>query len=258
MSYKVPLGIALVILMGVLSLRRTPPTWAEAGLIVPWVAWTALMLTARINIGFRHFLPAYVFLLMLSSRCLAAPGRWRAALAWAGVAAAALHAATFHPDYLTYINAPRGKPYLAISDSNIDWGQSLKQVAAWLDEHPQPGRTVYLCYFGSDYGTMAHYLDGRVVRLGRGDVPEEKGLLITSPIFLVSDERFAALWPMDPDAVIGHAMLVFDLARFGGELPFRATPQQDEPAEPGLSGTGGIGRRSGRRRSAGPRRGCRP
>ena len=39
----------------------------------------------------------------------------------------------YHPDYLCYINAPVRKPYLAISDSNVDWGQSLKQVKAWLD-----------------------------------------------------------------------------------------------------------------------------
>ncbi|HET8947691.1 MAG TPA: glycosyltransferase family 39 protein, partial [Candidatus Polarisedimenticolia bacterium] len=87
MAYKAPLGVALVLLLALLSLRSLPPRFDEWGLAVPALLWTALFLTTRINIGVRHFLPAYVFLLLLGSRALAgSPPRWRTLAAWTGAA----------------------------------------------------------------------------------------------------------------------------------------------------------------------------
>ena len=100
------------------------------------------MLATRINIGLRHFLPAYVFMLLLASRSLWKPGRGTTITAWAALAVAALHVLAYHPDYLSYLNLPRDRAYLSISDSNIDWGQSLKQVRAWIDRNAPPGRPV--------------------------------------------------------------------------------------------------------------------
>ena len=131
-SYKVPIGIGMILLLSFLTLWRTPPRWAEWGLFVPMLAWTLFALGSKVNLGFRHFLPAYAFMLMLGSRCALGSARGWSTLAWAGVAAAGFHALAYHPDYLCYINAPWSKPYLAISDCNVDWGQALKQVKAWL------------------------------------------------------------------------------------------------------------------------------
>jgi hypothetical protein len=137
-TYKVPIGVSAVLLAGVISLWLRPPRRWELWLAVPMLAWTAIAIASTINIGFRHFLPAYVFMLMLASRSVATtPNRAQAIVAWLGLAAAALHAASYHPDYLSYINFPRDKPHLAISDSNVDRCQSIKQIEGWLSEHPE-------------------------------------------------------------------------------------------------------------------------
>ncbi len=189
------------------------------------LACTLLALTSKINIGFRHFLPAYAFMLMLGSRSLARPSRVWAGLAWAAVAAAAIHAASYHPDYLSYINAPRHKPYLNISDSNVDWGQALKETRAWLDRHPPGARKVSLFYFGKDNECVSYYLNDRVEQIDEDSPPPTTGLLLISPVRLVGvyeDENpYDALRDLEPDDVIGRSMLVFDLDRRAGGAPFR-------------------------------------
>ncbi len=64
-----------------------------------------------------------------------------------------------HPNYISYFNFPRHKPYLAINDSNVDWGQSLKQVRDWIDSHPQQ-KPIYLRCFGRFESPNIHYYLG--------------------------------------------------------------------------------------------------
>ena len=215
--YKVPLGIALVIVVAAVSLALAPPRFEEAPLLIAAAAWGLFVAAGGVSIGFRHALPAYVPLLMLCARFVTI--QWKAArwLPWAGVFAAAVHTLLWHPDYLSYINFPREKPYLAITDSNIDWGQSLKQVRRWLDEHPQGGRPVWLGYFGNIEGhSVGHHLGSRVKQLSDKDAAPRSGLLIISPVWVAGaygHEQYALLRHRRPDAVIGHNLLVYDLDR---------------------------------------------
>jgi hypothetical protein len=225
-TYKVPIGVAVVLALGFLSLKWSSPRWEEWGLVLPLLAWALFMMNSKVNIGYRHFLPAYVFAMAVACRCLErAAVRW-SAVAWCALGAAGLHAASYHPDYLCYTNLPRHKPYLAISDSNVDWGQGLKQARAWLEAHPQDGRTVWLRYFGSSAETegVRYYLGDRVVTFGDEDRPPPSGLLIISPVHEAGPysarDAYAALQPFEPDAVIGHSLLVYDLDRLGGGAPF--------------------------------------
>ena len=215
--YKVPLGVFLVALVAAASLAVVRPRFDELPLAFAAVAWAAFLSAGGINIGFRHFLPAYVPVLMLSARCVEIPwrpGRW---LGWLGVAAAGIHSLLWHPDYISYINFPRDKPYLAVSDSNIDWGQSLKQARRWLDEHPQNGRAVWLGYFGNLEGrSVTHHLGERVKPLDDTSPAPQSGLLIVSPVWVAGvygHDQYAFLRSRAPDAVIGHNLLVYDLDR---------------------------------------------
>jgi hypothetical protein len=233
-SYKVPIGIGVVLLVAAASPGLKCTRWAEWSLVVPLLACTLLAITSSINIGFRHFLPAYAFMLILCSRAMAwASGGWRAFL-WATVAAAGAHGLSYHPDYLSYVNAPWRKPYLAISDSNVDWGQALKEVGAWLDVHPAGEKKVSLYYFGKDNGCVKYYLDGRVEPIDEKSPQPTSGWLLISPVRLVGvyeeRDRYAALRDLEPDAVIGHSILVFDLDRLGGGAPFRWPPAEHERA----------------------------
>ena len=239
--FKMPIGIALVFAVALASLFWARPRWDEWGLAVPAALWTALMLGTRINIGLRHFLPAYVFLLMLAARALAPatrgrfapaggdagppaarPPRAAAVLAWAGGLAAALHALAWHPDYVAYVNWPRDRVWMQISDSNLDWGQGLKEVRTWLDRRaPRDGRPVHLLYFGDPNSPrrVAHYLGDRVTLLGKQAPLPEEGLLIASMVWVAgpfdAGNRYAALRSMTPIDTIGGALLVYDLRRAG-------------------------------------------
>ena len=92
----------------------------------------------------------------------------RRGLAWGRYAAAALclwvmvEAVGIYPDHLSYFNesaclleAPGRIGWdggsacgpMWLDDSNVDWGQGLKQLRSWLDRHAN-GRPVHLTYFG--------------------------------------------------------------------------------------------------------------
>ena len=217
-TYKVPIGIALIFALSVLMLWWTPLRWEECGLIIPCIAWLIFILNAKINIGFRHFLPAYTFLILLACRNV-----WRGRpglliLYWIAAAAAGLHSITYHPDYLTYINFPRNKTYLDISDSNVDWGQGLKQLRHYLDSDPDGGRKVWFCGFGTQ-DQEEYYLGDKVSFLSGEEPPPTSGLLVISPVQLLGiynpngKVAYSALRNRTPDAVIGHSLLVFDLDR---------------------------------------------
>jgi hypothetical protein len=56
------------------------------------------------------------------------------------------------PHWLSHFNAVAGSStngYKHLCDSNVDWGQDLPSVQAWLKAHPEAQRTLRLAYFGS-------------------------------------------------------------------------------------------------------------
>lgn len=213
-AYKVPIGFAAALALSVFSLIWRRWRRAEWALLIPLLAWTAFLMSAPINIGFRHFLPAYAFMLIFASRAAATDGpRWSSAICALAVVAGAAHALAWHPNYLSYVNFPRQRVYLQIADSNLEWGQALKQVRQWLDEHPQSG-DVWLGYYGERTGqAIRYYLGDRVKRLD-GKRPAS-GTLIISPTWLAGGddigERYAYLRQRKPEAIIGDCMLVFRL-----------------------------------------------
>jgi hypothetical protein len=211
---KIPVGMAVFLLAGIGSFVRRP-RWAEWSLAVPFLFALVSALVSNVSIGFRHSIPWYVFAMMLASRCVQLPSRGWSIIAWCGVLAAAVHGLMWHPDELSYINLPWKNPQAIISDSNIDWGQSLKEIQAWLDEHRQGDRPVYAQLFIPDSHGVGfdHYLDGRVKWIG--DALPDHGILIVSPVMMwgayAPPERFAALRDRKPIAIIGHCIRVYDL-----------------------------------------------
>lgn len=214
--YKVPVGIWLVLLAAAVSVVRVRPRWEELSILVPLLACAGLIMLSGINIGFRHALPSYALLLLLASRCVATGGRGWLAWAWGGVVMAAIHVTSAHPDYISYTNGIFRRPYLAITDSNIDWGQSHKQVARWLKANRRAGQSVHI---DSQVGdpALTRYLGMDVDQIVSTDPVPTDGLLIISPIRLVGvyfyGDKFAEFRDIEPDAIIGGSMLVYDLDR---------------------------------------------
>jgi hypothetical protein len=151
---KTPLPeIALIAAGCVLAVVRAwRGAWAYAAVLVAALYYYACALAAHLNIGHRHLLPMYPFLITLAG-CAAAAMIARARLRYAAFALYAWLAwGTLHiaPHYLAYFNELAGGARGGIDflvDSILDWGQDLPGVKRRMDEHGV--RRIYLSYFGS-------------------------------------------------------------------------------------------------------------
>jgi 4-amino-4-deoxy-L-arabinose transferase-like glycosyltransferase len=152
---KSTLGFLALLILALARLRAwSGESYRKAAyLLIPPALFLGVNLTSAINIGIRHILPIYPFLILA-----AAAGAWELAgrrRAWAVVIAAlvgfhvvsSLHA---HPNYLAYSNGLWGgtsRTYRLLSDSNVDWGQGLIQAREYLARRNI--RDCWFAYYGS-------------------------------------------------------------------------------------------------------------
>jgi hypothetical protein len=157
--FKVPLPTLLLVALGVVLLVRDRRRvgFVPAVLLVPGLVFLPAAGVAGIDIGFRHALPFYAPVLVAAAypatclgrlagtRRLAAVAALTGLLLW--LAVGTLGAA---PNFLPYYNAlagePQPVPYVA-TDSNVDWGQATKALAAYLQAH-RIRRVAFANFFG--------------------------------------------------------------------------------------------------------------
>jgi len=106
--------------------------------VIPLGIYSALAVTSGINIGIRHFLPAYPFLIMLNGALLASIYR-RARKAGLILAAGvigimAIEAFVTFPYYISYMNQFKGENpgWRYLSDSNVEWGDAVPELVHYL------------------------------------------------------------------------------------------------------------------------------
>jgi hypothetical protein len=139
--FKTPLPTLLLILPAIFLMRRypAPALLDELFLVVPVVVWFAVTSAMADDLGVRYLLPAYPLIFIFVSRLAALLPRFKTARVVAALLGLwYLGSAMFiYPDHLAYFNELTGGPgrgHLYLDDSNLDWGQDLKRLAAWLDE----------------------------------------------------------------------------------------------------------------------------
>jgi len=149
-AIKSSLGLLILLaLAGLVLMRSRIESWRELSfLIVPAAIYFFVAMGSGMNIGVRHILPVYPFLMILSGwaawRLMQRQRRWAYVVAILLVWNVVSSARTF-PVYLAYSNELWGGPsqtYRYLSDSNADWGQQLKATKKYLD-----GRQVKNCWF---------------------------------------------------------------------------------------------------------------
>ena len=222
-TYKVPLGYVAVMSLGLLSFAWRRPSWREAALWAAAGCWVALLLGTHVNIGWRHAMVPYALLLIAATRCMATPrprwekvGRAAAVVAFVAAGASAVEAARWHPNYLPYFNRPLDRPYLLVSDSNVDWGQTTRQAGRWIEARRAAlAEPIYFRAFGAD-AAVSHFVKGVTILRPRDPLPTA-GTLVISPVYVAGPyeptDRFAPLRSAEPAAVIAGTMLVYDLSR---------------------------------------------
>ena len=146
----------------------------------------ASSLTSNLNIGVRHLLPTFPFVMVLTgimaTKLLQEPFLkikyfilgflivWQAASVLA-----------VSPHFLAYFNELAGGPdkgYLYTVDSNLDWGQDLKRLAKWVEENNI--EKIKIAYFGG--GEPNYYLGDKAD--GFNWLEPQKGWLAVSATLL--------------------------------------------------------------------------
>jgi len=231
---KEPLATIVLTLTGLVFLirTRTIPTIAKLFLLAPPVAVFLGATFLADDIGVRYILPVLPFGHLLGGLGLVVLAR-RAAK-WGAAAAAVLCAWVLvaalgvYPDHLPYFSESAcllrdpaaigldggtrcGPQWL--DDSNVDWGQSLKQLKTWLDLHA-PGRPLRLAYFfdfpPESYGiryTRAEIADLAV------DPPPGLYAVTATQVARVPAYPGASDWlrRIRPVAIAGHSIYVYDI-----------------------------------------------
>lgn len=139
--------------------------WPLLILLVPFTLYTGLMMFSPIDIGIRYYLPAYGFLFILSAGLLDAllrkRGSGRKSIAWASVVVISLswmclETLRAYPDYMPYMNqlASSRPHWWYLSDSNVEWGDDVKELATYLRTRGET-RTRALLLGG--YATLGFY-----------------------------------------------------------------------------------------------------
>jgi len=112
--------------------------------LVPFAIYTVFVMLSPINIGVRYYLPAYTFLFIFGGALLDSLLRKKAVAGRVGVAVAVvlvgwmcIEALRAYPDYMSYMNqfASQKPHWWYLSDSNVEWGDDIKGLAAYLRDH---------------------------------------------------------------------------------------------------------------------------
>jgi len=153
MAVKTPLAtLAAVLIAVVLVFTRKGRAqlkkhrWVAVCLMIPAYVYFLAAIRSTLNIGVRHMLPVYPLMFIATAAVLCKHRKLLVGLA----VVLAMESLTAFPNYLSYFNVAAGgsRGGLAIlSDSNLDWGQDLKLLAAWQADHAST--TLYLDYFGT-------------------------------------------------------------------------------------------------------------
>jgi hypothetical protein len=201
-------------------------------LTVPPAVLFLIASTSDIGIGFRHLFPIFPMLYILFAGCvshLVSQNRkllyvfgvlllWQVETSWAA-----------RPGLLAYANEAWGGPaktHLYLSDSNTDWGQQLKYVKKYLDDHGK--ESCYFAYFEQgpvdfrDYGIRCQVLPtgsgswAGMDSLHFGSNPYVSGLVLVSDGVLAGADipgkmnPYAQFRTVQPTAVIDRSVYVYE------------------------------------------------
>lgn len=230
MWYKLPHSLQLLALLSALYVLlprgKERQIRLQVYLLTPVVVLLVVGSNGSMQLGLRYMLPVLPFLIMFASqsaRWISREGdRMRTIAVTIAIALSAL-ALRHHPHHLAYFNEMSGGPSGGVEhlgDSNIDWGQNLRDLKEYLDSHEIDA--IGLAYFGTFppeelgieyrlppsfqpqpgwYAVSVNYLQGRphIVRNGEG---QAQG---------VGPGEFTYFRNFEPVARIGYSIYVYHL-----------------------------------------------
>ena len=209
---KWPLIILVLAFAGTVVVPRLPASKTLLLMSIFPAVYFGFAMASRIDIGVRHVLPLYPFVLLYA----AAVWEWARSrpfrlLLIALLVLQAADIARYAPDYLSYFTAPipPENTWKYLSDSNTDWGQGMFALREYQRMHPSD--TIHLAYVGE---VDPAFYGIQYTRLNEGDHPT--GTVVVSAAHLsgqlLKDHnayRWVFKYPLK--TVLNHSLYVFDV-----------------------------------------------
>jgi len=231
---KTPSALILLFIVGLVvyvKRRRELHVANELFVLVPMFIYLGVAMTSGINLGLRHILPIYPFVLLIAvagAQSMMTARRPIARVAFAVVAVFWLvRFADHYPRTLSYFNVFVGgssNGYKYLVDSNLDWGQHLKLLKRWMDDNGVSH--VNLAYFGTAdpvyYGINCTHLPGApTFALPLINKPKLPGYVaisatVLSGVYLPPEWRlfYRGFQTMTPVAQVGNSIFVYRIDRW--------------------------------------------
>lgn len=185
------------------STRRIAGRRQMVYVLIPPAVYLAIAMAAGMDIGSRHLLTMYAFLIIFAAvgaSALARTSRTWAVICAALVGAHVLSTLLVFPNELAYANEAWGGPknvHNLLSDANVDWAQQLYQVKEWQDRHPS--EECWFAYFArpeidpATYGIRCHALPTDDTQwLGGEDLIPP---VVTGAILISAGDLSGCEWP---------------------------------------------------------------
>jgi hypothetical protein len=263
-AIKTPVPTLIALVAALASLTWLRLRGVETALLLWPAIYFLVSLGSALNIGYRHLLPMWPLLWVFVGRL--GPGiagavislrdertggrttwgpRWRPRLRVAGIVVLAGwlvgSSLAIAPDYLAFFNVLVGGPdagWRYLVDSNLDWGQELWALDAYLEER-KPER-VHLSWFGCTYAHLygrnlayrllpshfAYPYPSTAARSAYNPLHPAPGLYVIGAtnlngVGLAAGDVFARFRELEPVDRIGHSLFVYDVpgAAEGAALP---------------------------------------
>ena len=264
---KTPLPVLLLLPIATFLLVKEKTTRGRAlFLLLPAVIYFLLSTQSSLNIGYRHLLPVLPFIVVLvsglasgrvgSKQWTVNSGQWTVdsgqdaprvtyyvlRMAYYVLRPSAILALAFvslllsdlliHPHYLSYFNAAAGGPengHTILIDSNIDWGQDLLRLKAWMEANGVAEvklawfGTADPVYYGIDHQPLPGFPEPRYYSLWSNppfnpDAPEPGIYAISASslwweLSLPLQGRSVYAWfrQRPPDDRVGYSILIYEI-----------------------------------------------
>jgi len=138
---KATIPFLALLMAAPLTLKKVKARREFLFLIIPPATFLAISMASGLNIGIRHILPIFPFLIVLAGMtAYTLAQRSRFAMSFIGAAILFHAVSSLHafPNYFPYSNEIAGGPshsYRLMTDANVDWSQGLIQTATYLADH---------------------------------------------------------------------------------------------------------------------------
>ncbi|MFA6391432.1 MAG: glycosyltransferase family 39 protein [Patescibacteria group bacterium] len=196
---------------------------------IPFTYWLLILtpilyflwsMTSKINIGHRHVLIIYPFLILLSARVITYlfqnRNRYIKILSFILLSWYIVSTILIYPNFLAYFNESIGGPKNGskyVTDSNIDWGQDVIKLKRYLDANNI--NEYYFTYFGSLWTSYYGIPFQPVPRLTNQEELDKLDRIVAISISALysNDGTYKALRSIEPDDRIGYSINIYDFRK---------------------------------------------